>query len=136
MDMIRRAAPHDLPAVMTLVREFDANTVEAAVVPLLRDDTYGVIWVTDELDAYAVVTWSWSLESGGLEAIVDEIYVRHRGRGTGSALVEHLLGDCDRRGVRRVFLETEAHNDAARRLYARFGFVAEDSIWMARVNAV
>jgi len=38
--------------------------------------------------------------------------------------------------VRRIFLETEAPNDAARRLYERHGFVAEDSIWMARMNAV
>jgi GNAT superfamily N-acetyltransferase len=126
----------DLVPLMELVREFDASTEESGVVALLDSDTYGVIWVTDELDAYAVVTWSWSLESGGLEAILDEIYVRHRGEGTGSALIGHLLGDCDARRVRRVFLETEAPNDAARRLYTRFGFVAEDSIWMARVNAV
>ena len=121
---------------MGLVREFDATTIEAGVMPLLDDDSYGVIWVTEALDAYAVVTWGWSLESGGLEAVLDEIYVEQPGQGTGSALIEHLLGDCDRRGVRRVFLETEADNHDARRLYTRFGFVAEDSIWMARMNAV
>ncbi|MGB0800787.1 MAG: GNAT family N-acetyltransferase, partial [Ilumatobacteraceae bacterium] len=38
---------------------------------------------------------------------------------------------CLERGMRRIFLETEAPNDAARRLYARHGFTAEDSIWMA-----
>src|SRR5688572_23009990 len=99
--MIRRAALHDLPVLMELVREFDATTLESGVVPLLRENAYGVIWVTEALDAYAVVTWSWSLESGGLEAILDEIYVRHRGHGTGAALIEHVLEDCDRRGVRR-----------------------------------
>lgn len=121
---------------MDLVHEFDPATTEAGVRALLENDTYGVIWVTEALDAYAVVTWGWSLESGGLEAILDEIYVRYPGNGTGSSLIEHLLDDCDRRGVRRVFLETEAANHAARRLYTRFGFVAEDSIWMARMNAV
>lgn len=121
---------------MGLVHEFDPATPEAGLVPLLGDDTHGVIWVNEALDAYAVVTWGWSLESGGLEAILDEIYVRHPGHGTGSLLIEHLLDDCDTRGVRRVFLETEADNHAARRLYARFGFVAEDSIWMARMNTV
>jgi GNAT superfamily N-acetyltransferase len=134
--VIRRATLDDLAELMVLVREFDPTTLESGVVPLLSENAYGLIWVTGELDAYAVVTWSWSLESGGLEAIVDEIYVRHRGEGTGSALIEHLLGDCDRRGVRRVFLESEADNAAARRLYTRFGFVAETSIWMARVNGV
>jgi GNAT superfamily N-acetyltransferase len=119
---------------MVLVHEFDPATPESGVIPLLDSDRHGVIWMTD--DAYAVVRWSWSLESGGLEAILDEIYVRTRGAGTGSALIEHVLADCQARGVRRIFLETEAPNDAARRLYERHGFVAEDSIWMARMNAV
>ena len=34
--------------------------------------------------------------------------------------------------MRRIFLETEAPNDDARRLYERLGFEAEDSIWMAK----
>lgn len=129
--MIRRARPDDLTALMELMHEFDPATPEAGVVALLGDDTHGVIWVTDAVDAYAVVTWGWSVESGGAEAILDEIYVRHQGRGTGSALIEHLHGDCAARGVRRIFLETEAPNEAARRLYGRHGYAAEDSIWMA-----
>lgn len=132
MHPIRRATPADLPALLGLLHEFDPATDVAGVAPLLTDDRHGVIWVTDALDAYAVVTWGWSVESGGAEAILDEIYVRHQGRGAGSALIEHLHADCDRRGVRRIFLETERPNAAARRLYARHGYVAEDSVWMAK----
>ncbi len=122
----------DLPALLELMHEFDPATPESGVVPLLADDTHGVIWITDPLDAYAVVTWGWSVESGGAEAILDEIYVRAPNTGTGSALIEHLHGDCVARGIRRIFLETEAANADARRLYARHGYVAEDSVWMAR----
>lgn len=122
----------DLPDLLSLMHEFDPATVEAGVVPLLADDTHGVIWVTDDLSAYAVVTWGWSVEAGGAEAILDEIYVRERGAGIGSALIEHLHADCAGRGVRRIFLETEAPNEDARRLYARHGYVAEHSVWMAR----
>ena len=130
--MIRRAVPDDLPALMELIHEYDPATLESGVVPLLADDRHGVIWVTAALDAYAVVTWGWSIEAGGAEAILDEIYARGRNAGTGSALIEHLHADCARRGVRRIFLETEAPNAAARRLYGRHGYVAEDSVWMAR----
>jgi len=129
---IRRATLADLPALMALMREFDPATSERGVVPLLDDDTYGVIWVTDALDAYAVVTWGWSVESGGAEAILDEIYVRRPNFGVGSALIEHLHADCRARGVRRIFLETEAPNEQARRLYTRHGYDAEDSIWMVK----
>ena len=38
---------------------------------------------------------------------------------------------CIARGMRRIFLETEAINANARRLYERHGYEEEDSIWMA-----
>ena len=39
-----------------------------------------------------------------------------------NARVEH--------GAKVLFLETELHNDRARRFYERIGLTAEDSIWM------
>lgn len=146
---IRRAVEADLPAVSELVVEYaaadghdaDQGTIRAGVQPLLADDRYGVIWLAvrsadDEVGVepvgYAAVTWGFSIEAGGIEVVLDEIYVRCRGCGIGSRLIEHLEADCRRRGARRIFLETERPNDAARRLYARHGFVADDSIWMAK----
>jgi ribosomal protein S18 acetylase RimI-like enzyme len=46
-------------------------------------------------------------------------------------LIDHLVDDGRRRGLARIFLETETHNTSARRLYARHGFVEDDSIWMS-----
>lgn len=138
--MIRRARSDDLAALLDLVaeycaadgHEFERATAEAGLAPLLADESRGVIWVTDDLTAYAVVTWGWSVEAGGAEAVLDEIYARHQGRGTGTQLIEQLVADCTERGIKRIFLETEQPNADARRLYARHGFTAEASIWMAR----
>lgn len=47
-----------------------------------------------------------------------------RRRGVGRSLVERLMSDFTRAGVRRVFLEVRESNLAARRLYAEFGFDA------------
>jgi putative acetyltransferase len=49
----------------------------------------------------------------------------HRGRGVGTAVLDHLVGEARRRGYRRVSLETGSPEPfaAARRLYARRGFV-------------
>jgi putative acetyltransferase len=48
-----------------------------------------------------------------------------RGKGTGDAILRHLLGEAVRRGAVRVSLETgvEPYFEPARRLYRRHGFV-------------
>lgn len=142
--MIRRADPADAPVLLSLVEEFcrvdrhpfDAEVVRRALGPLLENDDLGVVWLIGEGEdpaGYAVVTWGYSLESGGRDALLDEVFVLDRGRGLGGAAVTEILADCRRRGMARVFLETEAHNEAVRRFYARHGFAAEDSIWMSIV---
>lgn len=48
-----------------------------------------------------------------------------RGRGVGAAMLAHLVAEAHKRGLERLSLETGAEPGfaAARRLYARFGFV-------------
>ena len=46
----------------------------------------------------------------------------HWGQGTGSALLEALLAEADRRGCTQVFLEVRIDNMRAQRLYRRYGF--------------
>lgn len=139
-DLVRRADPADLDRVVAMNRTFceldrhpfDERRARAAFAPLLADDTHGVVWVTDEPESYAVLTWGWSIEAGGLEAVLDEIFVSERGEGHGSALIEHLVADAERRGLARIVLETESHNERARRFYEHHGFVVDDSTWMSR----
>ena len=140
---IRRAVASDLDALVRLGEaycaadrhEFDETRVRSALIPLLVDDAYGVVLIA-EADSvaigYAVVTWGYSIESGGIESLLDEIYVAEPGRGIGSGLLEACLHAARDHGARTMFLETEAHNEGARRLYARHGFVIEDSVWMGR----
>lgn len=49
---------------------------------------------------------------------------RFRGRGVGRRLVCSVLAAAAERGMKRVFLEVAAENEAALRLYGRLGFVA------------
>lgn len=140
---VRRAHSGDRHSLEALVRRFyvvdghpyDAVTVERALGPLLEGDAHGQVWVLDDggvLIGYAVVTWSWSLESGGRDCMLDEIYVDRRSGGLGARLLEAVMGAAREAGAASMFLETEAANDGARRFYARHGFAAEDSIWMGR----
>jgi [ribosomal protein S18]-alanine N-acetyltransferase len=61
--------------------------------------------------------------------IVDELHInavavspQWRRRGAASAMLRHVLRDAARCGVSRATLEVRASNDAALRLYSRFGF--------------
>ena len=139
--MISRAGLEDLEALASLSSEFneidghphDERKVRAALIPLLRDDSLGVVYLFGEPpDGYAVVTWGYSIESGGRDALLDEIYVRHRGRGHGGAAFEGVLADIRGRGLSRMFLETERSNVRVRSFYARYGFAEDDSVWMSR----
>jgi RimJ/RimL family protein N-acetyltransferase len=137
--LLRRAGETDLALLSGLVREFyeidrhdyQQERVLAALPPLLTSDRYGVIWLIGEpVLGYAVVTWSYSIESGGRDALLDEIYLRDRGQGIGTAALNAILADLQDRGLSRMFLETESHNRRVRRFYARSGFEQEDSVWM------
>jgi GNAT superfamily N-acetyltransferase len=142
--LVRRADPADADALLALVAEFCAidghefatARVHSALRPLLVDDGLGQVWVlADEgggLGGYAVVTWGWSLEAGGREALLDELYVRERNRGAGARLLEAAVVGSRGAGASRLFLETESANAAVRRFYARHGFAAEGSVWMQR----
>ena len=143
MALVRRADPADLDALLPLVAEFCAvdghefapARVGSALRPLLADDGLGQVWVLADdggLGGYAVVTWGWSLEAGGREALLDELYVRERNQGNGALLLEAAAVGSRAAGASRLFLETESANAAVRRFYARHGFAAEESVWMQR----
>ena len=136
---IRRAGPLDLDTLVELHREFcsvdghpfNHRRARIAFIPLLDDDACGQVWIVDTPAAYAVITWGWSIEAGGAEAVLDEIFVSERDGGVGSTLLCHVLAEGRRRGLARIFLETEAQNDRVRGFYERHGFRADDSVWLS-----
>jgi ribosomal protein S18 acetylase RimI-like enzyme len=108
--------------------------IENALAPLLHDPTIGDVWVVEEeaIAGYLVITWGWGIESGGREALIDEIYVtpEYRGQGLASALIYASLEKAKALSTKAVFLETEAANPESRALYERLGFKVESSVWM------
>lgn len=141
---IRRATPADCDAIVPLVQqycevdehEFDESEVRRALGELLEDDRFGLVYLF-EIDSivigYAVLTWSYSLEIHGREAVLDEVFLQseHRNKGYARLMIGQLFNECVSRNIRRVFLETEAANHAAREVYTHLGFEIQDSIWMS-----
>ena len=97
MRSLHLAAPEDLPRLLPLVAAFHEHQgfgtspehQHDAILPLLEGSPYGAVWLIGPRRApvgYVVVSFGWSVEYGGLDAVVDELFVRSavRNRGMGS----------------------------------------------------
>lgn len=108
--------------------------IASALEPLLADPAIGDVWVVEDenIEGYLVITWGWGIESGGKEALIDEIFIApdYRKKGLASALINASLDRARELGTKAVFLETEADNPSSRALYERHGFTVESSVWM------
>ena len=140
---IRPANSADQESVLALLRIYcdEANTplsddhLLAGLVPLLTKNQHGVVLVAEEekIIGYSILTWGWGIESGGMEALVDEMLIHpsRRGEGIGEMLLQATLERAKQAGVKVVFLETEKDNPRSRKLYSKVGFEEESSIWMS-----
>jgi len=135
----RAATAADADALLAMMRAlnehdgtpFDEPSARAALAELLADDTLGVarlILLGGETAGYVVVTFGFSLEFGGRDAFVDELFVKEefRGRGAGKAALGFAAEVCRARGVRALHLEVERQNTAAQSVYRRAGFADHD----------
>jgi GNAT superfamily N-acetyltransferase len=130
----RVASSTDIPTLVAMMREFyaesnyalDAGWATEAFSAVLRDSSRGIAWIVAEGGepmGYVVVTFRLSMEFGGSDAFVDDLFVRarHRRRGVGRKALEAAFAECRRRGVLAIHVETGADNVAAKALYASFG---------------
>ncbi len=136
---VRPATLDDVPLLVELMQEFYAESAmpleprqaAASFAQLLGDPARGAVWLLGAGEAwagYVVLAVGFSMEYGGLDAFVDDLYVRprFRRRGLGRLALCTLLAEGRRRGVRALHLEVGRDNEAARALYARFGFRDND----------
>lgn len=105
-----------------------ADARRAGLTPLLDGSPHGAIYLIGPPRApigYVVVTFGWSLEFGGLDGFVDEIYIRPgvRGRGIASETLQSLPRALAGAGLKALHLEVDRKADGVQRLYARAGFV-------------
>lgn len=125
----------DLAALLPMVEAYhaedgitsDAEGRAAAIAPLLDGSPHGCVYVIGPRRApvgYMVVTFGWSVEFGGLDGFIDELFVRPgvRGRGVASEALHALLPLLDEAGVRALHLEASVDRPRLERLYARAGF--------------
>ncbi|MCW9042048.1 MAG: GNAT family N-acetyltransferase [Pseudopelagicola sp.] len=129
------ARPDHIEALLPLVAAFhsqeaiaqDEETRRAAILPLLEGSPLGAVYLIGPTRApigYIIVTFGWSVEFGGMDAFVDELFVRPavRGRGIATEVLSTLPVALGQAGVRAIHLEVDQNNAAAQKLYTRSGF--------------
>ncbi|WP_298835604.1 N-acetyltransferase [uncultured Roseobacter sp.] len=97
------------------------------IMPLLEGIPHGAAYLIGPPRApigYVVVTFGWSVEFGGLDGFIDEIYVRPgvRGRGVASETLQSLPRALAGAGLKALHLEVDRTKTSSQRLYARAGF--------------
>jgi ribosomal protein S18 acetylase RimI-like enzyme len=133
------ARPADCDTVIPLVRafhEFEGVELTEAVRQtsvrrLLAEPALGGIWLIDcdgEIAGYIALCLGFSLEFGGHDAFIDELYLEppFRGRGGGKIALEMIKKLARERGVEALHLEVARDNAAAQRLYAGAGLRARE----------
>src|SRR5512138_4040079 len=132
---IRQATAADLPVLVELMREFYAESdyplntarARAAFVPILEPGSLGQVWmagVDGQVAGHVVLTFGYSMEYGGRNACIDDLFVRpaFRNRGVGKALLRRARAACEALGIRAICLEVARANGPAQTVYRAVGF--------------
>ena len=139
-----RVAPGNFDSFLVLVR---AQHVELksrfgvrqrrALRMLMRGNAFGHGWlirVNDVPAGFVIVSLGFSVEYGGYDAFIDELYVEPAFRRLGLATRALRFAErfCRGRGVRTVHLEVARGNRAANAVYSRAGFRAHGFVLMSK----
>ena len=144
---LRLATPTDVPTLVQLMAEFYAESGYEAdheqsgqvFTQLIGDPSLGRVWLIEHDDrpaGYLVLTLGFSMEYGGRDAFIDDLFLRPdaRGRGLGTAALEAALAACRELDVRAVHLEVDPQNTEAHALYKKMGLSStRRQLWSRRL---
>ncbi len=135
----RIVSPSEAPALAELMRayyafdghDFDEARVMRTLAEFLASPDHGRAWFIEQdgaIAGYMVICFGYSLEFGGRDAFVDEIYLHEpfRGRGLGREALAFMMAEAKRLGIKALHLEVEEENAPAQRLYEALGFTGRD----------
>ena len=136
---MRVAEPSDLPLLLALMAgyyrddglEFDAGRAERTMSRLLAQPQWGRVVLIEadrEVVGYLAICIGFSLELGGNDAFVDELFVlpAHRARGHARRALEFAAKCASAWGICALHLEVDRDNLAAQDLYSQLGYEKRD----------
>jgi GNAT superfamily N-acetyltransferase len=141
---IRQARLADFGALLRLVKAyyrfdsiaFDERVTGDALRRLLRDKSLGRVWVIDTgpaLAGYAILTYNYDLEFGGVEGLLTDMFIaaRYRRRRFGAAMIAAVRDFLSNAGIGAMELQVTRSNRRARLFYKTLGFKQLDRVVMS-----
>jgi len=134
----------DLDALLALARAFHAEDGHAlsqagagALAAVAGGEPLARCWLVRRAGravGYVVLSLGFSIEHGGRDGFIDDLYLvpAARGIGLGRALLAFAVGEAEKLGIRMLHLEVEPGNDRAHDLYRRNGFTESGRRLMSR----
>jgi ribosomal protein S18 acetylase RimI-like enzyme len=100
---------------------------EMAVAQIATGEPFARAWIVRQAgDAigYVVLTLGYSIEYGGRDGFIDDLYLvpAVRGSGVGRQVLHFALSEATALGIKTLHLEVETGNESATRLYRSAGF--------------
>ncbi len=142
-EILKPARPADIDLLLPLMAEynrfdqieFDPRRARRTMLAMLEDARLGRTWFIQEGAepcGYLALCYGYSLELGGRDAYVDELYIREafRGRGLGTRALEAACAAARAQGVCALHLEVRRDNTEAQRYYERLGFGRRDQYFL------
>lgn len=137
--VLQPVGPGDLKALVALARayyaydqhDWDGVTQVAALRQLCDGTPYArcfFIVLDEQRIGYVSASYGFSIEVGGLDFFLDELFLEAawQGRGLGRQVLALIEDEVRRLGGRRLCLEAELHNPRAAHLYASSGYVEHE----------
>jgi GNAT superfamily N-acetyltransferase len=114
---------------------FDEQIARAVLKTLIEDPSLGRLWVISknaEAIGYIAVTFGYSLEFHGRDAMIDEMFLTatHRNQGIGTKTLQFVFEQCRHLGIHALHLEVEHTNEAGQALYRKMGFDPHDQRYL------
>ena len=136
------ATPEDEALVLRLMSEFyredkiafHEERIRAGLAQAFADPRLGRVFLLkrpgggkDDALGYMVCTFCFSLEYGGRFLLLDELYLSEalRGQGWGRRSLDFALALAREEGLCAVRLEVNEHNQKAKAIYLKYGFMDE-----------
>lgn len=106
---------------------FNEDRTRTALKNFIGRPDLGGVWLINVAGrpvGYLVLTWGYSLEFGGRDAFLDELYLaaEQRGQGLGRQAMRFAEEQCRANGVLALHLEVERDNLKAQTFYNKTGF--------------
>ena len=123
---------NELEEMVALYHQFEAIATSQehrlkALQPVLDGTPLAQAFMIDcdeKAVGYMIVTFTWSIEFGGPDAMLDELFIREgcRGRGLAQLAIKQLLEHLRHKGVLGLSLEVARTNERAIMFYEKLGF--------------